>query len=161
MLWRQLTRGLRALFDRSGTDRDVADEVQDYLEQAAAAHRARGLSPKPRCARPGWSSATPRAYGSRCAASAGRTWWNRSSPTCVTPRAASGRRPASRRSPALTLALGVGATTAIFSVLNPILFASLPYPEPGRITSPRPDARVVDRRRRQGPPRRRVIPWRS
>jgi putative ABC transport system permease protein len=33
----------------------------------------------------------------------------------------------------LTLALGIGATTAIFSAMNPILFASLPYPHAGRV----------------------------
>ena len=44
-LWRQLTRGLRVLTHRSAADQDVADEVQHYLEQATAAHVARGLSP--------------------------------------------------------------------------------------------------------------------
>jgi len=36
-LWRQLTRGLRVLIHREAADQDVADEVRDYFEQAAAA----------------------------------------------------------------------------------------------------------------------------
>ena len=41
--WRQLLRGCRALLRRSDAERDIADEVQHYLDEAAAAHRARGL----------------------------------------------------------------------------------------------------------------------
>ena len=35
----------------------------------------------------------------------------------------------------LTLALGIGATTAVFSVVDPILFRALPYADAGRLVS--------------------------
>jgi predicted permease len=45
------------------------------------------------------------------------------------------RRPGFAVVAVLTIALGVGATTAIFSAAYPILFAPLPYPEPNRVVS--------------------------
>jgi len=42
-LWRQIMRGARVLAHRDAADRDVDDEVRHYLEQATAAHMARGL----------------------------------------------------------------------------------------------------------------------
>jgi hypothetical protein len=43
-LWRQLTRGLRALIHSQAADRDAGDEVDHYLEQATDAFVASGLS---------------------------------------------------------------------------------------------------------------------
>lgn len=44
-----------------------------------------------------------------------------------------GKTPVSTAAAALTLALGLGATTAILSAVNPILFESLPYPHASRL----------------------------
>ena len=43
------------------------------------------------------------------------------------------RSPGFTAAAVVTLALGVGATTAVFSVANAVIFRPLPFPEPGRV----------------------------
>ncbi|MBZ5558015.1 MAG: ABC transporter permease [Acidobacteriia bacterium] len=134
-LWRQLTRGLHVLTHRSAADEDLADEVQHYLDEATAEHIARGVSPDAarRAARLEMGGVVQvkeevRGFG-----------WEHAIDTSLADLRYAARRlratPGFTAITVLTLALGIGATTAIFSALNPILFAPLPYPESSRIVS--------------------------
>jgi putative ABC transport system permease protein len=132
-LWRQITRGLRVLTARRAADQDVDDEIAHYLEQAAAGYEASGLSREEarRAARREVGNATVaretvRAYG----------WENAVGALGADLRYAARRLRNDRGFTVvavLTLALGIGAATAIFSAVNPILFEPLPYRDARRI----------------------------
>jgi predicted permease len=132
-LWRQVTRGLRVLLARSAADRDLSDEVRHYLDETTADQIARGLSPDDarRAARLEVGSTTAVREDVRSHA------WEHLVDTFVTDVRYGARR--LRNTPGLTaigiftLALGIGASTAIFSALNPVLFESLPYPHADRL----------------------------
>ncbi|HEV8355432.1 MAG TPA: permease prefix domain 1-containing protein, partial [Gemmatimonadales bacterium] len=132
-LWRQIARGLRALTHRSAADRDVGDEVQHYLEQATAAHLARGLSPEAalRAARLELGSMTSVREEVRSSG-----WEDLVATVFADLRYASRRlrsAPGFAVVTVLTLGLGIGATTAIFTVLNGLVFRPLPFREPNRL----------------------------
>jgi putative ABC transport system permease protein len=146
-LWRQLTRGLRILTHREAANQDVADEVRDYLEQAAAALEESGLSPDDarRAARLEFGNPIViheqiSSYG-----------WEHLFGTLAADLRYGARQllhnPGFTLVTILTLALGIGASTAIFSAVNPILFQPLPYPHAGRLM-------MIQEMRNNGSPRR-------
>ena len=129
----QILHGLRSLVRRSADDRELSDEVEHYLAEAADEYRARGLSDSEarRAARLDLGSRT----SVRQQVRAGR-WEAVLEATLVDLRRAARRL---RRTPGfaavtvLTLALGIGASTAIFSTVRPVLLDPLPYPDGDRI----------------------------
>ncbi len=134
-LWRQLSRGLRALVHRKGAGQDIDDEVESYLEQSTAAFEARGLSPADarRAARIELGSQTEvrervRSYG----------WENWIVASLSDLRYAARRlrgNPGFAAVSVLTLALGIGASTAIFSVIEGVLLKPLPYRDSGQLVA--------------------------
>src|SRR5262245_57749727 len=120
-LWRNLTRGLRALFNRTAADHDIADEVDHYLEQATSTFEQSGLSPEEarRAAKLELVNVTAVREQMR------ENGWENVIETVVADFRYGVRRlrnsPGFTAAGALTLALGIGASTAIFSAVNPIL----------------------------------------
>jgi putative ABC transport system permease protein len=133
-LWRQLTRGLRALTNRATADQDAADEVEHFFEETRAALEADGLSPDEARRTARLELGDTLVVREQIRASG----WEHLVETLLTDLRYGARR--LRASPGfaivsvVTLALGIGASTAIFAAVNPVLFEPLPYPNAGRIT---------------------------
>src|SRR6516162_1015070 len=117
-VWRQITRGLRAIARRDAADRDVADELRHYLDEATAELIAQGMTPDAArlAARRQVGSMTAvreqvRSYG-----------WENAVGSFLADLRYGARR--LRASPGfttvtvLTLAIGIGGATAIFSAIN-------------------------------------------
>ncbi len=132
-LWRQITSGLRNLSRRRESDAELSAELRDYIERATALHQSKGLSPEAarRAALVESGSATSIHDQVRAA-----TWENAAENFASDLRYGARqllRHPAFAIVAIATLALGIGATTAIFSAVNPILFEPLPYPHADRV----------------------------
>jgi putative ABC transport system permease protein len=132
-LWRQLTRGLRVLFNEPAANQDVADEVEHYLDQATAALVAGGLSHDDARRAVRMELGSPSVVREQVRSNG----WEHMVRSLAADLQYAARQLRHNRGFALlttlTLALGIGASTAIFSAVNPILFEPLPYPHASRL----------------------------
>ena len=132
-IWRQFSYGIRRLVRGGKHERDVQEEVEQYFEQATAEWEARGLEPEAarRAARLEAGNMTAvkdrvRGYG----------WENQVRALAGDLRFAARqlvKHPAFTLTATLTLALGIGANAAMFTVVDSILLAPLPYAHPDRL----------------------------
>jgi len=134
-LWRQIRHGLKVLRDRPAADRDVDAEAGHYFGELAASYEAKGLSPDEarRAARMEMGTALSLREEVRDSG-----WEDWAAQIFDDYRYAARRL---RRSPGfaaaaiLTLALGIGATAAIFAVTDGVLLKPLPYPNAERVVA--------------------------
>ncbi len=133
--WRQLEHGLRAMGNRRAADQDVADEVSSFLEESAAEHVAQGFSADEARRAAHVELGSVAAVREQVRASG---WDNRIDNFLSDLRYATRRlaaRPGFTAITVMTLALGMSASTAIFSVINGVLLRPLPYPQSGRLVA--------------------------
>jgi predicted permease len=126
---------LRSLFRRRQAEQDLDDELHDHLDRRIEENIAKGMS----------------AAEARRAALVALGGIEQTKEYCRDQRAlvffdalvqdlrfavrSLWNRPAFAAIAILTLALGIGATTAVFSVVDRVLFRSLPYPHDERLVS--------------------------
>jgi putative ABC transport system permease protein len=132
----QLWLRIKSLFQRKQLDLDLQDELAFHLAERARKNRERGLPADEA------RFAARRQFGNLTSANE-RTlamWtfaWLESLRQDLRYAARMlGKNPGFTSVAVLTLAVGIGASTAVFSLVNTILLKPLPFPDPGRIVLP-------------------------
>jgi len=126
---------LRSLFRRRQIEQELADELRDHIESKTAEHLARGMNPaearRAALLKLGGVEQTKEACRDhlRWALLDSLLQDLRFAAHCVY------AKPGFATIAVLTLALGVGASTAVFSVVDRVLFRSLPYPHDEQLVS--------------------------
>ncbi len=135
MSLRPLFRALGALFRSRRADAEVADEVAHYLDEAAAAHRDRGLSPEAARRAARLEVGSPVAVRDEVRSSG---WEHVVEASLRDVRYALRKlikSPVFTVTAVLTLAIGIGASTAVFSAVHPVLIEPLPFPDAARLVT--------------------------
>ena len=124
---------LRSLFLRNTLDRELDEELQYHVERLVETNRARGLSPDAarRAALLAVGGIEQRKEECRDARGV-RLVEDVLQDLRYTVRTL-GRSPAFTAAAVLTLTLGIGATVAVFTVVNGVLLRPMPFPDPDRL----------------------------
>src|SRR5262245_16335734 len=132
---RSLRMRLRALLRSDAVDRELADEMRGHFDLIVADHIARGLTPDEarEAARREFGPVVQLTEESREAR--GVAWVDNAVQDVRYGIRLMRLSPGFAAVAALTVALGIGATSAMFSVVYGVLFRPLPYPNADRLVN--------------------------